>query len=331
MQVAAKEILKKCERAVGDHRVYIDKYNTCTSWLLAIQEKFNSSSGADEDLAAIERKIQVMAEILSQQQHGISCYNRVLEMGEKLYVTTAVEGREVVRIQMQELQTAIESFYDGVSSCERELQAKRSRWMNFESASEMLRKWLTETEQQHPQAVCLRATLDEKRAQLTTYRTLLQDVLAHQQAIFDCRDRAEILPESGIKEDRTKVDSFIGMATKKHQELLKRAQSFVENYESIVSDHQQYSKAVMDAQEWLDATHGAIEMWGDGRLERITIHANLERLKNLQIALPEEESRIQQIRILGEKTFNIQPTIQSISFSLISLRFIKFIKYTFDS
>ena len=68
-----------------------------------------------------------MQAILSEQQHGVSCYNRVLEMGEKLYVTTAVEGREVVRIQMQELQTAIESFYDGVSSSERQLQAKRSR------------------------------------------------------------------------------------------------------------------------------------------------------------------------------------------------------------
>ena len=57
----------------------------------------------------------------------------------------------------------------------------------------------------------------------------------------------------------------------------------------------------MDAQEWFDATHGAIEMWGDNRLERITLHANVERLKNLQVALPEEETRVKQIQILGEK------------------------------
>lgn len=48
------------------------------------------------------------------------------------------------------------------------------RWMSFESASEMLRKWLAETEQQLPASINLRATLDEKRAQLTTYRSLLQ-------------------------------------------------------------------------------------------------------------------------------------------------------------
>ena len=115
-----------------------------------------------------------------------------------------------------------------------------SRWVSFESASETLRKWLAETELQHPPEMQLRATLDEKRAQLTTYRTLLQDVLAHQQAILDCRDRAQILPESGFKDDRGKVDEFIESASKKHQVLLKRAQMFVERYEGIVSDHQQY-------------------------------------------------------------------------------------------
>lgn len=176
-----------------------------------------------------------------------------------------------------------------------------NRWISFESASDTLRKWLADTEQQHPSEIKLHATLDEKRAQLSTYRTLLQDVLAHQQAILDCRDRAHYLPEGGFKEDRDKVDDFVESASQKHQLLLKRAQSFVERYEAIVSDHQQYSKAVMDAQEWLDATHGAIEMWGDNRLERITLHANVERLKNLQLALPEEQSRVKQIQVLGEK------------------------------
>jgi nesprin-1 len=53
----------------------------------------------------------------------------------------------------------------------------------------------------------------------------------------------------------------------------------VERYEAIVSDHQQYSKAVMDTQEWLDATHNTVLLWSDMDLERISLHTNLERLK----------------------------------------------------
>jgi len=60
-------------------------------------------------------------------------------------------------------------------------------------------------------------------------------------------------------------------------------QNFVERYEAIVSDHQQYSKAVMDTQEWLDATHNTVLLWGDMDLERISLHTNLERLKVMRI------------------------------------------------
>lgn len=47
----------------------------------------------------------------------------------------------------------------------------------------------------------------------------------------------------------------------------------------IVSSHQQYSRAVMEVQEWLDATHNTVQLWGDTDLERVSLHTNLERLK----------------------------------------------------
>jgi len=50
-----------------------------------------------------------------------------------------------------------------------------------------------------------------------------------------------------------------------------------------VSDHQQYSKAVMDTQEWLEATHNTVLLWGDTDLERILVHTNVERLKVLTL------------------------------------------------
>lgn len=53
----------------------------------------------------------------------------------------------------------------------------------------------------------------------------------------------------------------------------------MQQYEVIVSNHQQYSKAVMEAQEWFDATHNTVLLWGDTDLERISLHTNLERLK----------------------------------------------------
>lgn len=78
-------------------------------------------------------------------------------------------------------------------------------------------------------------------------------------------------------------------------------QARVERYEAIVGDHQQYTKAVMDASEWMNATLNTVDMWGDTSLERLSLHANLERLKGLQLTLPEEEFRVEAIKNLGEK------------------------------
>lgn len=155
-----------------------------------------------------------------------------------------------------------------------------------------------------PDDIELKTTLDEKRAQLQTYRMLLHDILAKQQTIIDVRDKAENLPE---KADR--VISFLESASAHHGEMLQRIQTYLERYEAIVSDHQQYCKAVYETQEWLDATHNTVEMWGESSSDHITIRANLEKLKNLQLSLPEEEPRILQIRTLGEKV--IPGTVES--------------------
>lgn len=43
----------------------------------------------------------------------------------------------------------------------------------------------------------------------------------------------------------------------------------------------------METQEWLDATHNTVLLWGDTDMERISLHTNLERLKvNTKFKLP---------------------------------------------
>ena len=44
----------------------------------------------------------------------------------------------------------------------------------------------------------------------------------------------------------------------------------------------------------------AVQLWGDTELDRVALHTNLDRLKNLLQSLPEEESRVQKVRTLGE-------------------------------
>ncbi|XP_012253400.2 muscle-specific protein 300 kDa isoform X14 [Athalia rosae] len=305
IQTTAKELIKKCEQATADHAAYLERYKHCSEWLATAQSKFQTSqdgiSGTRQELLSHSTALK---ELLAQQVSANLLVNTTVEAGERLYPTTGMEGREIIRQQLLELQQAMETLYDGVGSTEREIQTKLSRWSGFDECSEAFKKWLDEAEAQLAPEIELKTTLDEKRAQLQVYRTFLHEAQSHQQDLFNLRDKADSLP------DRTdKIDHVLEKLSKKHAFILKRAQGFVERYEAIVSDHQQYSKAVLDTHEWLDATHNAVNLWGDVELERVSLHTNLDRLRNLVQSLPEDEPRVEQIRSLGEKV--IPGTLES--------------------
>ncbi|KAK3865215.1 hypothetical protein Pcinc_029165 [Petrolisthes cinctipes] len=304
IQVTAKEILKKCEIGVNNHKAFIEKYNQSVGWLTVAQDKLAKCVEMQGDRATLQKRLEIIKELLGEKQNALSLVNTTVEHGEKLYPSTSEDGREAIRIQLEDLQGAFDTLFDSSSTMERDLHSKMNRWTTFEDASENLKQWLKETLSQMPDDIELKTTLDEKRAQLQTYRILLHDILAKQQTILEVRDKAEGLPE---KADRVKA--FLESSTVQHQEMLQRVQSFLEQYEGIVSDHQAYTKAVYETQEWLEATHHTVEMWDESLCDHITLHANLEKLKNLQLSLPEEEPRILQIRTLGEKV--IPGTIES--------------------
>lgn len=129
IQSTARDIVKKCEQAVLDHAAYLEKYRQCSDWLSAAQARFQ---GCQENVEGGSRNVlvqksEVLKELLAQQDSATFLLNNTIELGEKLYPSTVLEGREAVRLQLQELQQALEGLFDGVSSAERELQSKLSR------------------------------------------------------------------------------------------------------------------------------------------------------------------------------------------------------------
>lgn len=290
---------------MADHAAYLERYKQCSEWLANTRTTYQSIkddfSGTRQELTS---NVTTLKDLLTRQSSATLLINNTVEAGERLYSTTGMEGREIVRQQLLDLQRAFEELYDSIASTERELQSKISRWSGFDESNESFDKWLRTVETQLKPEIELKTTLDEKRAQLQIYRSFLHDIQSHQQDLLDLRDKADNLPDS-----TDKVHLTLKKLSERHATVLKRAVAFVERYEGIVSDHQQYSKAVLDTHEWIDATHNAVILWGDTELERVSLHTNLDRLKNLLHGLPEDKPRVQQIRILGEKV--IPGTLES--------------------
>ena len=288
--------MKKCENAVLAHKTFEAQYQSCTQWLVQFEEKFKKNSNVQGNREEICEKIQTIEEMIGAKQDAMANLNKTIESGEKLFGSTAPEGREGIRLQLRDLQTSIESLFDQLAKLERDLQTKLVRWSGYEESSSAFIRWLQEVEDQLKGKLILKTTLDEKKAQLQSYRSLLQDIRSQKPVLDDLKEKAKCLPE---KSDR--VEDFVNSIVRRHDEILKKAQLSVEEYEGIVNNHYQYTKAVIDSSEWLIATANTVEMWGDNTLERLNLHANLERLKNLQISLPSEENKIVHLKFCGEK------------------------------
>lgn len=86
--------------------------------------KENIKIGAQQ---VLEEQGKCLEELLAQHTSATLLLNNTIEVGEKLYPTTSTEGREAISLQLQELQRALETLYDGINSTDRELKAKLSR------------------------------------------------------------------------------------------------------------------------------------------------------------------------------------------------------------
>ena len=172
--------------------------------------------------------IETIHDIIARQASLILAVNSTVEAGERLYPTTGLEGREIIRQQLLDLQQVLEFLYDKVTLAEREIQSKITSWSGFNESCKTFENWLKQAEFQLKPDIDLKTTLDEKSAQLQIYRTFLHDVQIHQQDLFDLKDKADSLPEVTDKNAKT-LNDF----NERHYSVLQRATNNVERYFSF--------------------------------------------------------------------------------------------------
>lgn len=277
MYNCSQEILNKCQESIKIHQEYVDKYNECSIQLSNVQSQFNEVNGpplASQNIHQyLIQKNGKLNELLDKKPNVTSSLNNCLEVGEKLYLSTSAAGRESVKLQLDELQTVFDTLFDDILNVNREVKDQLTKWSGFEEIYNELNQWFNGTKQILNKDLVLKSTLDEKKVQLQIYRDMLQEALNKKQDIARVKD---LISRMQMQENN---DIILLSVSKQHEEILKQIQDFVEKYEAIVKDHEQYTKSVMEMQEWLDATHNTLMLWSDTNLEKTSLLSNLDRIK----------------------------------------------------
>ncbi len=107
---------------------------------------------------------------MQDKPQGTSLVSQAVECGEKLYPNTAAEGRETIRQQLRALKQDWDMLCDAVMGEQRQLELNLVQWTSFEESYEQLEAWLINMETQLNSELTFQATLEEKKAQLQTYK-----------------------------------------------------------------------------------------------------------------------------------------------------------------
>ncbi|KAJ8309206.1 hypothetical protein KUTeg_014080 [Tegillarca granosa] len=285
----SRDILKKCEQNVADHKFYKDKHAECTHWLAKAKDKYATSSDLTGSRVELEDRLEKIQELSVDRDAGFAKLNQVVEAGEKLYPNCSTEGREVVRQELRQLKIGWESLFDDLSATQRKLEVALVQWTSFDDSYGQVEHWLRDMESQLEGQLPLRSTLEEKKTQLQNYKVLHQDVLSYQRVIDSVNDKAQSLSQSSSDPHLSK---FVTQARTRYQKLTSTAKvqysvlsninthERVHQYEDFVADHQQYNDGYNNCIEWLNGIREKLSMCADVSGDR---HAIQNRLDKIQI------------------------------------------------
>ncbi|XP_076463750.1 muscle-specific protein 300 kDa-like isoform X7 [Babylonia areolata] len=295
--VTTKEIIKRCEQNVEDHKTFVSKFADASQWLNKAKEKFATCSDTGGARTELEDRLEKIQELVRDRDAGLSKLNSCVESGERLYASTAPDGCEVIRQELRKLKQGWDGLYDDLSALQRRLEVSLVQWTSFNESYGQVEKWLRSMESQLEGPVPLRSTLEEKKTQLHNFKVILQDVQSYQRVIDSISDKAETLAHASSD---PQLARFISTTTARYQKLCAAAKDRVQQYEDIVNNHQEYNDSYNSCVEWLNSAREKLSACSDVSGDRHAIKGRLDKIQDILETKMEGEPKVQHVISLAQ-------------------------------
>lgn len=169
-----KENIGRYEIYTKDHVAFNDEYNTFKTQLQQAINGLQANSEIVGDLSVLQTRQNAIRNLSEQRINDASAFENIIDRGEKLYVHTSPEGREIIRQQLRNLRADWDHFSDDLNSASQKIEQCLLQFGDFSAGQEQLTKWLKDVEKAMQSHTELKATLQEKRAQLQNHKLMHQ-------------------------------------------------------------------------------------------------------------------------------------------------------------
>ena len=93
--------MTKLETQAREHEQYDTTYNSTKTWLNDVSRRLQQCSDVTAERQVLEERQAQVVELQAEREQGGARVQGSVEQGERLYVSTSSEGRDIIRQQLR--------------------------------------------------------------------------------------------------------------------------------------------------------------------------------------------------------------------------------------
>lgn len=244
------EIISKYEMFVSEHQSFENEYTSMENWLMGMLGELQDLNEIVGDYAVLQEKQNKAKELYETKNKKTPIFEDFLSLGEKLYAHTSPDGREVIRQKIRKIRTLWDSFGDSFQETVNKLDQCLLQFSDFSLAQEQLTKWLKDVEKAMQRHTELKASLEEKKAQLQNHKIMHQEIMTHQQLVESVCDKAQQLVD---QTHDASLNVYLQSIKQLFQNIVTKSHNLQDNLEDCVKRHEDLVRLIGQYKEWLGA------------------------------------------------------------------------------
>lgn len=274
-----KESIGRYEVYTKEHKAFNNDYEVFKNELLKSIKDLENNGEVIGDYAILQDRQNKIRGMSEKRINDSTMFEALIDRGEKLYTHTSPDGREIIRQQLRLLRTSWDNFTDDLNSSTQKLDQCLLQFGEFTAAQEQLTKWLKDVEKSMEIHTELKATLQEKRAQLQNHKLMHQEIISHNALVESVCDKAQHLV------DQTKDSSlniYLQSIRQLFENIVSKSQDLLENLEGCAQAHHDFNVDVANLKSWLNSEMEKLLECDDTTGEKSDINRKLNSLELLK-------------------------------------------------
>lgn len=274
-----KESIGRYEVYTKEHKTFNNDYEVFKNELLKSIKDLENNGEVIGDYAILQDRQNKIRGMSEKRINDSTMFEALIDRGEKLYTHTSPDGREIIRQQLRLLRTSWDNFTDDLNSSTQKLDQCLLQFGEFTAAQEQLTKWLKDVEKSMEIHTELKATLQEKRAQLQNHKLMHQEIISHNALVESVCDKAQHLV------DQTKDSSlniYLQSIRQLFENIVSKSQDLLENLEGCAQAHHDFNVDVANLKSWLNSEMEKLLECDDTTGEKSDINRKLNSLELLK-------------------------------------------------